>query len=63
LANAAIAASRVAVRRLLSVGRIEAVGPKPRRSDRRRRRVDDPADHDTVGEHVVIVVVPLAGWA
>ena len=41
---------------------IEPVSPQPRRADRRCRCVHDPADHDTVGEHVVIVIVPLAGW-
>jgi len=42
---------------------IEPVSPQPRRADRRCRCVHDPADHDTVGEHVVIVIGPSAGRA
>jgi hypothetical protein len=37
--------------------------PHPRASYGRRVAFEDAADHDAIGEHVVVVVVPLAGWA
>jgi hypothetical protein len=41
----------------------EGERPHPRRSDRRRVHFEDAADNGAVGEHVEIVVVPLAGRA
>ena len=64
LANAAIAASRVAsvaVRRgavlVLPVGQ----RPQPGCVGRFRGRLHDAADYDAVSQHVVVVVAPLAG--
>jgi hypothetical protein len=37
--------------------------PQPRRSYRGGRRLHDPADDGVIGEHVEVVVVPLAGRA
>jgi hypothetical protein len=34
--------------------------PYPRRSDWRRIGLEDSADHNAIGKHVEIVVVPLA---
>ncbi len=42
---------------------LKAQRPQPRLTHRHCRRLHDPANDDTVGEHVVIVVVPLAGGA
>jgi hypothetical protein len=41
----------------------EGERPHPRRSDRRGDGVEDAADHNAVGEHVEVVVVPLTGWS
>src|SRR5262249_6917732 len=35
--------------------------PHPRRTDRRRVNLHDTTDDDALGEHVVIIFVPLAG--
>src|SRR5262249_43342559 len=35
--------------------------PHPRRADRRRIGLEDAADNLAIGEHVVIIVTPLAG--
>src|SRR5207302_628451 len=37
--------------------------PHPRRSHGRGSGLEDATDHRAIREHVVIVVVPLAGWA
>src|SRR5262249_21729350 len=37
--------------------------PEPPLSLRRGCCLHDAADHDAIGEHVVIIIVPLAGWA
>jgi hypothetical protein len=37
--------------------------PHPRRSSGRRVYLEDAANNGAIGEHVEIVVVPLAGWA
>ena len=41
----------------------ESERPHPRRIDRRRVGLIDPAGNFVVGEHVVIVLAPFAGWA
>jgi hypothetical protein len=35
----------------------------PRRSYWRSVNLEDAADDSAVGQHIVIVVVPIAGWA
>jgi hypothetical protein len=37
--------------------------PHPRRTLRRGVHLHDAADDGTIGEHIEVVVVPLAGWA
>ena len=54
---------RVAMRGLALVRGIEAERPHPRRAHRRRMHLENPSDHVTVGEHVVVIVLPLAGGA
>src|SRR5262245_10514793 len=41
----------------------EGEHPHPGRANRRCVRLENPSDDGTIGEHVVIVVVPLAGRA
>ncbi len=41
----------------------EGQRPHPGLSHRHRRRLHDAADHDAIGEHVEVVVAPLAGGA
>src|SRR5260370_40605650 len=41
----------------------EGQGPHPRRSHRRRMYLEDAADDSADGDHVEIVVVPIAAWA
>src|SRR5215813_6484708 len=56
-----LASSGVAVRRS-AFERIETVGPHPRTSHGRGLGQEDSPDHHTVGQHIVILVIPLAGW-
>jgi len=37
--------------------------PHPRHAHRRRISLEDATDDSAVGQHIVIVVVPIAGWA
>src|SRR5262245_54079888 len=63
-ANAAIAASRVrriAVRRRPVLVVPEGERPHPRRAYGRRGGLEDATDHRTIGEHVEVVIAPLAG--
>jgi hypothetical protein len=39
----------------------EGERPHPRFSDRRGIRLEDAADDNAFGKHVIVVVVPLAG--
>ena len=61
LANAAIASSRVAAQPC--VGNAVLMMPKAsvhsRRSYRSRCRLHDAADHDAIGEHIVVVVLSV----
>src|ERR671924_285227 len=62
LANAAMAASRVAVHPWFVQSRLaEGQGPHPRRSYWRGSRLEDAADIGAIGEHIRIVIAPLAG--
>jgi len=35
----------------------------PWRSYRRGVHLQDAADHDAIGKHIIVVIVPVAGWA
>src|SRR5262249_12159766 len=41
----------------------ESERPKPRRPNGRDGGLQDAADHQTVGQHVVVILTPLAGQA
>jgi hypothetical protein len=41
---------------------IERERPHPRHAHWHSGCLHDPADDDAVGEHVEVVVIPLAGW-
>jgi hypothetical protein len=58
-----LACRLVAVRRVAVL--VEAVGqrPHPRRAHGRGGGVEDAADDSAIGEHVEVIIVPLAGWA
>src|SRR5262249_58420043 len=53
----------VAVRRRAILMMFKGERPHPRRALRCRVHLYDAADDVGIGEHIVIVVVPLAGWA
>jgi hypothetical protein len=53
----------VAVRRRAVFVVAEGKRPHPWHSDRRGGGVEDAADHDAIGEHVEVVVVPLTRGA
>src|SRR2546430_5062090 len=53
----------VAVRRRAVLVVAEGERPHPRRANWPGIGVEDAADDDAIGEHVEIVIVPLAGWS
>jgi hypothetical protein len=53
----------VAVRRRAVLMVPEGERPHPRRSLRRHVHLEDATDRNPIGEHVEVVLVPLAGWA
>ena len=53
----------VALRRRAVLVMSEGQRPHPRRSYRCRVYLEDAADNDVIGEHIIIVIAPLAGWA
>jgi hypothetical protein len=59
-----LAGRRVAVREhvILTILKDEDC-PHPRRSYWRGSRLEDAADIEAIGEHVIIVIAPLTGWA
>jgi hypothetical protein len=63
LANAVIAASRVAVSRRAVLVVPKGERPHPRLAYRRGSCLHDAADYNAIGEHVEVVIVPLAGRA
>src|SRR5262245_56141091 len=58
-----LARRRIAVRRPAVAVIAEGERPEPRRSYRRSNGFHDAADHDAIGEHVVIIGAPRAGGA
>ena len=58
LAGSGIAVGRSAVA-MVTVGQC----PKPPRSYRRGNRTHNSANNDAVGEHVIVVLAPLARWS
>src|SRR5262249_30511748 len=55
-----LATLSIAVRRRAILVVAKGQRPEPRRIYRRGRRLHDPADDDAIGNHVVVVVTPLA---
>jgi hypothetical protein len=58
-----LARRRIAVRRHPILVVPEGERPHPGRTDWRRMHFQDATDHRAIGEHVEVVVVPIARWA
>jgi hypothetical protein len=48
---------------VLPSGLPEGQRPHPRRPNRGCMYLQDTADYSAIGNHVIVVIIPLAGWA